>query len=921
MKLTPLVPLLVAASVVSAHAADGPVSGASPAWQTITLPTVAEAAAAFPTPPREYGTIHWAIWGGPQSKEKVLADIERLYANGTYVVMIDNSGGMQPKYFTPEYLDLVKFTVAECKKRGMKVWIEGDAGYPDGMAGGMIRRDYPQLGMQAIVADAHYSVVAGQTLSVTVPSDTLGILAYSRGLGLCQQVPIPADGRVAWTAPDPGMSEVVFVRHVYRSSPTRYTNREDGTRDKDSLYTLIDYLDPNATQTYIHVILDTYAKIVGDEFGKTILGFRGDETDFTGFMPWTPKLLETFRQEKGYDLQPYIAQFFEPTLTDDARRAKADYWDVWSGMFRDNFYKPLADWCAAHGMEYMTHLNHEELMIDWSRGEDLVRNEGSFFRDFRYVQVTGVDNLNQIGPGIVADFPKLAASCAHLFGRPQVWNEEGGNPYQAGKFIADYNFVRGMNFLQIRGLNNPPAADGPKLLNPAAAISWYVNRASYLLANGRPAAQVALYHPTDNMWYGDKDADDVTVKLVTQLMEHQIDFDHIDLDALVSVCTLDGAGLKNLSGQVYRAVVVPSITAIDKRMLERLRAFAAAGGKVVFVGRTPTMVVDGTFLHAEAAAPDLGFATLEPKPELTDRVVAALPAPDVALDAPCPPLKYIRRNLKDGDVYFFFNESDQAVTRTATLAGTGQVQVWDATSGAIHPLAAVARAEGSVAVPLTLGPQEARFVVIGPLPASAGDPAPTVASGESIAGLKGDWSIAMGDKQVTGALKSWRDLGAVSPERGIFAGIAHYKQDFNAPDALPAGKRIYLDLGDVHEIARVRLNGTEFEARAWPPYLWDVTSAIKGGANTIEVEVEGPAPSSQRGGFGMGRRPGETAPSTAAPKGFAPTGVPGGLGGQGEANAFGGRRAAFGPGGPPLRSDAAKPATMGLLGPVRLLAQ
>jgi hypothetical protein len=926
MKLTPLIPFaLLMASAAAAQSADsGPPAGALQPWQSITQPTVAEAASAFPAPPHEYGTIHWAIWGGEQSKEKILADIEHLYANGTYIIMIDNSSGLRPKYFTPEYLDLVKFLVAECKKRGMKVWIEGDAGYPDGFAGGMISKDYPQLGMQGIVADARYSVVAGETLKTTVPPGTLGILAYTPGAAICKSLPIPADGQLQWTAPEPGASEVVFVRHIYRSSPTRFVNRADGTRDKDSLYSEIDYLDPEATRTYIHLIFDTYAKVVGDEFGKTILGFRGDETDYTGFMPWTPKLLETFQREKGYDLQPYIAQFFAPTLTAEARKAKADYWDVWSGMFRDNFYKPLAEWCAAHGMEYMTHLNHEELMIDWNRGEDLVRNEGSFFRDMRYVQAPGVDNLNQIGPGVVADFPKLATSAAHLFGHPQVWEEEGGNPYQAGKFIADYNFVRGMNFLQIRGMNNPP--DAAALVNPAAATGWYVNRASYLLATGRPGAQIALYHPTDNLWYGDKEADDVTVKLVTQLMEHQRDFDHIDLDALVSVCTLDGGGLRNLSGQVYKAIVVPPLEVIDQRMLDRLRAFAAAGGKVVFVGHPPALVANGTFLNATPGPVDLSFATVEPQPEITDAVLAALPAPEVALDTPCPPLKYIRRDLKDGEVYFFFNESNSTVTRTATLAGTGDVQVWDATSGTIHPLAGVAKADGSIAVPLTLAPHETRFVVIGPLPAGAGDPAPTVSLAQTVADLGGNWAITLGDKQVTSTLKSWRDLGAPA-----FAGRADYKQSFTAPDSLPAGKRIYLDLGNAHEIARVTLNGTVLEARPWPSYLWDVTAAIKGGANAIEVEVEGPAASAGRGGFGEGvaagsgrrraGRPGETVASTAAPAGFSPSGVPGGLGGATGGNPFGGGRAGFAPGGPPLRNQAAEPEAKGLLGPVRVLAE
>jgi hypothetical protein len=767
-------------------------------WRQITMPTVAEAAAAFAEPPIEYRAIHWAIWGGRQNKERIQADIERIKANGGGAYMINNSRGVLPKYFTPEYLDLVKFTVQECKKRGMKVWIEGDDGYPDGFAGGMISRDYPQLGMQGIVADCRYAVAGGQTLTIPLPTDTLGILANPRagaatlgaetparpgtvlplpadgkfkwtapsggernqtwevtvrgngvdgrysvvpgqtlgiqvppdttsiqadaraggrrgggGRGAAQGgassstvLPLPANGQFKWTAPGTGTWEITFIRHVYRSSPTRMMNREDGTYDKDSFYSLIDYLDPQATATYLKIIHGVYEKIVGEEFGKTILGFRGDETDYTGFMPWTPRLLETFQRGKGYDLKPYIAQFFARGAPPEAQRARADYWDVWSGMFRDNFYKPQQDWCNARNMEYMLHLNHEE------RAEELIRSEGSFFRDMRYVGVPGVDNLNQIRPGIVADFPKLAGSAAHLFGRPLVWDEEGGGPGTSGKFVVDYQLVRGINYMNIRGLNGAPPAGGAAGPDPDAAIGWYVSRSQYLLAVGRPAAQVALLHPTDSIWMGDRESDGVTLKLVTQLMEHQIDFDHIDADTLATVCTLEGGGLKNLSGQVYRAVVVPTSTVIQKGVLERLRAFAAGGGKVVFVGRAPTMVVDRTFMNPEAGAPDLGFATLEPTPGITDRVVAALPRPDVKLDAACPPIKYIHRALKDGEEYFFFNECNQTQTRIATVAGSGQVQVWDAASGTIRPLDNIVAGSGTVAVPLSLGPQEARFIVL-----------------------------------------------------------------------------------------------------------------------------------------------------------------------------------------------------------------
>src|SRR5476651_2575443 len=60
-------------------------------WRQVTLPSVREAAASFAKPPGEFGAIHWAIWGGQQTKERIVADIEHIYANGGRVYMINNS--------------------------------------------------------------------------------------------------------------------------------------------------------------------------------------------------------------------------------------------------------------------------------------------------------------------------------------------------------------------------------------------------------------------------------------------------------------------------------------------------------------------------------------------------------------------------------------------------------------------------------------------------------------------------------------------------------------------------------------------------------------------------------------------------------------------------------------------------------------
>ena len=425
-------------------------------WQQITVPPVREAAANFKTPPREYGAIQpFLSWNGPDAKEigaRIVRDLDRLAANGVFVFNLSPGRG-EPKYLSPEHMAQVKFVVQEAKKRGMKLWIQDECDYPSGMAGGLINTEYPQLRMQAIVADIRASVAAGQTLTLPMPPGTLGAFSVKGSDQSTALIPLPAGSQFEWTAPSEGSDPsqpnwlwtVVFVRHIYRSSPTRSNTRTDFLRPpKDARYSLIDFLDPEATHAFMKLTHETYKQAIGDEFGKTVLGFFGDETDYNGFIPWTPKLLDEFQKQKGYDLKPYIPMWFMGKLTDEAQRAKADYYDVWSGMFASNFFDVEAGWAAQNHMEDLRHVGASSVPLY------LIRNEGDFFRCMRHVQVPGIDNINRIGPGKVANWTKLASSAAHLFGRPKAWEEEGGGEGELGKFVADYHFARGVTALQIR---------------------------------------------------------------------------------------------------------------------------------------------------------------------------------------------------------------------------------------------------------------------------------------------------------------------------------------------------------------------------------------------------------------------------------------------------------------------------------------
>lgn len=91
------------------------------------------------------------------------------------------------------------------------------------------------------------------------------------------------------------------------------------------------------------------------------------------------------------------------------------------------------------------------------------------------------------------------------------------------------------------------------------------------------------------------------------------------------------------------------------------------------------------------------------------------------------------------------------------------------------------------------------------------------------------------------ALVSWTQR----PEPGVryYSGKALYRKQFELPPAqanAAPGARIMLDLGEVRDLATVKLNGRELGALWLAPWQVDITSAVKPGANTLEVEVINP---------------------------------------------------------------------------------
>lgn len=729
--------LLSGALVIAGLAWASGASAADRPWQGFQDLSAEAAKAQWTNPPSEYGPEpYYAL---APTIEGIRTDFDTMKKYGYRAVTVQYAGKAPFEYLSPEYFAYFRQVINEAKARDLRLWIVDDVGYPSGFSAGKFTAERPDLRMQTISAAQRWPVAGGATLDEAAPEGVVAVTASNGQGGGVIQIPVTG-GRVRWTAPA-GQWTVVAVTHQFDTSPTR--SDLNPTRAKDKTYSLEDYLNPEATAQYIAFTHDAYKRAVGDAFGTTIMGFRGDEPDYsTAGLPWTPRFFDRFEKEKGYDVRPYLASFLQPrgaAMTPEQTRARADYNDVFSLLFEEGFYKPLGDWAAANGLEYQIHLNHEE------RLGELARSEGDLFRDLRHLGVPGVDAIwHQIWTDTVSDFPRLVSSAAHVYGHPRSMTESFAAFRPApditiARYVVNEEMVRGINLVEMMFWSGGGGRGGsPFMQDPAfRALTAYTSRLSYLMSLGRPAAQVAVLAPRSALYLNNEEADSMFVSTERLLSEHQIDFDIVDDDAVGSVMKAVPGTLESLSGNRYRTIIVPSPELLPAKVVERLRAFAKGGGKVLFLGHAPKGVINSSYLKATDAKPgDFSWATVQPgtlsvtptppaqaptaapspqnaPPEIVAAVQRAVGKDDLTLAAPNLGLRYTHRRLKDASVYLLFNEQPDTLTNRVSLKADGKrVELWDPQTGAVTPVTGAVVTAGRIEVPIALDGYASRVLVV-----------------------------------------------------------------------------------------------------------------------------------------------------------------------------------------------------------------
>jgi hypothetical protein len=204
-------------------------------------------------------------------------------------------------------------------------------------------------------------------------------------------------------------------------------------------------------------------------------------------------------------------------------------------------------------------------------------------------------------------------------------------------------------------------------------------------------------------------------------------------------------------------------------------------------------------------------------------------------------LLFVHRKMPDADLYFVDNRSDRSESLNAMFRVSGkQPELWHAESGSSEAVSYTI-ADGKTTVPLKLEPWGTVFVVFRK-PAKAPStsvPTPTEAT---LTAIDGPWKVSFQEGRGAPAtttldkLTSWSE----NADAGIryFSGLGTYTKTIDAPAGwFTSGSKLWIDLGDVKNLAEVTVNGKAVGIVWHMPYRVDATSALKPGANDISIKV------------------------------------------------------------------------------------
>lgn len=565
----------------------------------------------FENPTAEYrGTPFWG-WNCELKREELEWQLENFKKMGFGGAHMHVRTGMSTPYLSDEFMDLIKVCVDKAKREDMLAWLYDEDRWPSGAAGGLVTKEKKYRGRYLLFTPTPYKKAEEETIRDHGTSAGAG-RAENGTLLCCYDVHFNERGYLLdWKVIGEKEEAVHEKWYAYLElmAPSPWYNNQ----------AYVNTLDKAAMDRFIEITYEAYNRTISEEFGKTVPAIFTDEPQFVRkttlkfatekadvVLPWTDDLPETFAAVyDGEDLLAGVPELVWDRADGSVSVLRYHYHDHVCERFTKAFADNCGAWCREHGLALTGHMMNEQTLRSQTNAL------GEAMRAYRGFDLPGVD---MIYGRMEYNTVKQAQSAAHQFGREGLLSELYGVTdwdfdFRDYKLHGDWQTALGVTVrvphLSWVSMGGEAKRDCPASINYHSPwwekyhlVEDHFARAATALTRGKPLVRVGVIHPIESYWLHWGPAEqtalireqlDENFKNITEwLLFGGIDFDFISESLLPELCEKATAPFK-VGAMEYDVILVPGCETLRSGTLERLEDFAAAGGRLIFVGEVPTL--------------------------------------------------------------------------------------------------------------------------------------------------------------------------------------------------------------------------------------------------------------------------------------------------------------------------------------------
>ena len=652
---------------------------------------------------------------------------------------------------------------------------------------------------------------------------------------ICQEVvdlsPYVKNGRLVWKAPKGHW-------RIYRLGAS-LTGKQNHPAPPEATGFEVDKLDKKAWKKHFRNYLDMNKTALNGKLGAEGIGYVLVDSYEAGHQNWTPKMREEFIARRGYDPLPWY-----PVLTglilksaDQSERFLWDWRKTIGELFEENYAvldSLVKNEYGMAGCFVETHGNGRAFINDGMS----VKRHAEIPMSEIWVQCKA-GSQNRVREGI-SDI-RESSSVSHVYGKKRVAAESftvtgaGGEAYKFApadlKWTADLEMSQGLNMFVIHDSAHQPLDDVKPGIGLGVYGQWfnrhdtwaeqagpwmdYLARSSFMLSQGTPVSDILWYYGEDNNITG-------LYSWGSPEIPEGFDFDYIDPSGLMTeISAIDGLAV-TAYGKKYRVLCLDANCArMSMTVLKKIASLATEG--VLICGQVPQRAASMTDSQEEFEAIVKDVWHSGRKNVYADKLPAeVLETRRVEPDwkyAGADELRVVHRSIDGGEIYWICNPSAAAQKNVEiSLRTKGYIPMkWHPETGEISEV--TYRFEGGRTIlNLDFDQLEAYFIVLrDKTKAKEGKTvhAPT--------------ETMICELQVDG-LGCWTE----KPETRYFSGTRSYKHTLDIPELKG---RLLIDLGNVHTLAQVFVDGQHAGTLWKAPYKADITGLVRG-KSKVELEIK-----------------------------------------------------------------------------------